>query len=69
MVQRVNTFRLRQTGHHFADSILKFILLYESLHILIEISLKCIPKVPIYNKSVLVQEIAWSLMDDTHMGS
>ena len=55
----VNTLRLRQNGCHFADAIFKCIFLNENLWILLEISLKFIPKFPINNITALVQIMAW----------
>ena len=57
--QCVNTLRPRQNGHHFMDNIFKCIFLNENILILIQISLKFIPKVPINNIPALVQIIAW----------
>ena len=50
----VNTLRPRQNGRHFADAILKCILLNENIWIPIEISLKFVPKGPIDNIPALV---------------
>ena len=44
-----------------ADSTFKCIFLNENVWILIRISLKFVPVVPIYNKSALVQIMAWCL--------
>ena len=41
---RVNTLRLRQNGHHFADDILKCIFSNENIQILMKISLKFVPE-------------------------
>ena len=49
-----NTLRPRQNGRHFADAILKSILLNENVWIPIEISLKFVPKGPIDNIPALV---------------
>ena len=57
--QWVNTLRLRQNGRHFADDTLKPIFLNENIRILIKISLKLVPKVPVNNFSALVQIMAW----------
>ena len=43
-----------QDGHHFADNILKCILVNEKFCILVKISLKFVPKVPIDNNPALV---------------
>ena len=41
------TLRSRQNGSHYGDDILKWIFLYETYHIVIQISLKFVPKGPI----------------------
>ena len=43
-----------QNGRHFADDIFRCILVNEKFSILIEISLKFVPKGPIYNSPALV---------------
>ena len=40
----VNTLRLRQNGHHFAENIFKWIFLNENVWILMKISLKFVPR-------------------------
>ena len=55
----INTLRPRQNGRHFAEDILKCIFLNENVWILIEISLKFVPKGPIKNIPALVQMMAW----------
>ena len=40
----IQTLRLRQNGHHFADNILKFIVSNKDWCIFNQISLKCVPK-------------------------
>ena len=55
----LNTLRPRQNGRHFPDDIFKCIFLNESKRILIEISLKFVPKGPIDNIPALVQIMAW----------
>ena len=55
----LNTLRLRQNGCHFADDIFKLILLNENHCVLIQISLKFVPKDPIKNIPALVQIMAW----------
>ena len=40
----VDTLRLRQNGHYFADDISKFIFFNKNVWITIKISLKCDPK-------------------------
>ena len=54
-----NTLRPRQNGRHFPDDIFKWIFLNENVRILITISLKFVPKVPINNIPALVQIMAW----------
>ena len=55
----VNSLGPRKSGHHFADDILKCILLNKNAWISIEISLKFVPEGPINNISALVQIMAW----------
>ena len=55
----INTLRPRQNGRHFADDTLKTIFLNENIRILIKISLKFVPDVPINNIPALVQIMAW----------
>ena len=57
--QCVNTLRQRQNGRLFADDTFKRIFLNENIRILIKISLKFVPKVPINNIPALVQIMAW----------
>ena len=54
-----NTLRPRRNGHHFADDIFKRIFFNENIWILIQISLKSVPKDPINNIPSLVQIMAW----------
>ena len=54
-----NTLRPRQNGRHFADDTFKRIFVYVNVKILIEISLKFVPKGPINNIPALVQIMAW----------
>ena len=54
-----NTLRPRQNGRHFADDTFKRIFVNENVIILIEISLKFVPKGPINNIPALVQIMAW----------
>ena len=54
-----NTLRSRQYGRHFAADIFKCIFLNENVSIAIKISLKFVPKGPIYNIPALVQIMAW----------
>ena len=55
----VKTLRPRQDGRLFPDDIFESIFLNESVQILIEISLTCVPKAPINNIRALVQIMAW----------
>ena len=57
--QCVNTLRPRQNGHHFTDDTFKRIFVNENVGVLIEISLKFVPKGPINNIPALVQIMAW----------
>ena len=54
-----NTLRPRQNGRHFPDDIFKWIFLNENVWILINISLKFVPRGPINNIPTLVQVMAW----------
>ena len=49
----------KTNGRHFRDDISKSIFLNENVRILIEISLKFVPKGPIVNIPALVQIMAW----------
>ena len=60
----VDTLRPRQNGCHFADVTFKRIFVNENVRILIEISLKFVPKGPINNIPALVQIIAWRRSGD-----
>ena len=55
----INTLRPRQNGSHFPDDTFKHIFVNENARILIEISLKFVPKDPINNIPALVQIMAW----------
>ena len=55
----VNTLRLRQNGHHFAEDIFKHIFFSENVCISIKISLMFVPKGAINNIPALVQIMAW----------
>ena len=55
----VDSFKLRRNRRHFADDILKCVFLNENVLISFEISLKFIPKGPVYNIPALVQIMAW----------
>ena len=48
-----------QNGHHFADDISKYIFVNEKFCILINISLKFVPKGQVNNIPALVQIMAW----------
>ena len=56
---QINTLRPRQNRRLFADDIFKCIFLNEHVWILIEISLKFVPKGPINNIPASVQIMAW----------
>ena len=49
----------RQNGRHFADDTYKYIFFNETVIILVEISLKFLPKGPINNIPALVHIMAW----------
>ena len=55
----IYTLRMRQHGCHFPNNIFKCIFLNENAWILINISLKFVPKGPINTILVLVQIMAW----------
>ena len=55
----VNSSPPGQNGHHFTDNIFKCIFLNEKFCILIQTSLKFVPKGPIDNKWALVQVMDW----------
>ena len=54
-----NTLKPRQNGRHIADDTFKRIFVNENIRILIEISLRFVPKCPIKNTPALVQIMAW----------
>ena len=60
----IKTLRPRQNGRHFANDTFKRIFLNENVEILINISLKFVPKGPISNIQALVQTMAWSRTGD-----
>ena len=60
----LNTLRPRQNGRRFTDITFKCIFLNEIVRILIEISLKFVPKGPINNIPALVQIMAWRRSGD-----
>ena len=55
----INTLRPRKNGRHLPDDIFKCIFLNENVWILLKISLKFVPKVPINNIPALVLIMAW----------
>ena len=60
----ISTLRPRWNGRHIADDTFKRILVNENVRILIEISLKFVPKGPINNTPALVQIMAWHCPGD-----
>ena len=60
----INSSSPRQNGHHFTDNIFKCIFVNENSFILIQISLKFVPKGLIDNKSTLVQFMSWRRTGD-----
>ena len=60
----IDTLRPKQNVRHFADNIFKCSFLNGNVWILIEISLKFVPKDPINNISALVQIMAWRWPDN-----
>ena len=60
--QFFDTLRLGQNGRHFPDDIFKWIFLNENAWI--NISLKFLPRGPIYNIPTLVQVMAWRRSGD-----
>ena len=63
----LNTLRSRQNRHHFADDIFKCIFFNENAWILIQISLKFVPKGPINNIPASVQIMAWRRPGDKRL--
>ena len=59
-----NTLKPSQNGRHIPDDIFKCIFLNENIWISIKISLKYVYRVPIDNKPVLVQIMAWRRRGD-----
>ena len=55
----LNTLRLRQNRHHFADDIVKCIFFNENVWFPIKISHKFVPRGPISNIPALVQMMPW----------
>ena len=58
-LQWVNTLRLRQNGHYFADDIFKCIFLNKNIWISLYSSQKFVPKVWVNNIPALVQIMVW----------
>ena len=63
-IKSINTMRPEQHGRHFTDGISKCIFLNENYNILIQISLKFVPKDPIDHISPLVQLMACRQIGD-----
>ena len=59
----VNTLRPRQNDWHFTDNVFRCIFLNKNISILINISLRFVPKGPVNNISALVQIMAWHWPD------
>ena len=55
----IKTLRPTQNGRLFPDDIFKWVFLNENVWISIKISLKFVPKGPLYNIRSLVQIMAW----------
>ena len=55
----INTLRPRQNIRHYADETFKRLFVNKNIRLLIEISLKFVPKGPINNIPALVQIMAW----------
>ena len=64
--QWVNTRRPIQSGQHLGDNFFKCILLNENEYILIQFSLKFVPKGLINDKSALVEIMAWCWQATRH---
>ena len=62
--ETVSTLRPRQNGRHFEDGIFKCIFLNDNGWILLKISLKFVPRVPINNIPALVHIMAWRRSGD-----
>ena len=60
---KFNIVRPRKNGCRFADNILKYIFLNDSVRISIKISMKIVPKGPINNIPSSVQIMAWRRPD------
>ena len=63
-ISAINSSLPGQNGGHFSNDIFKCIFVNKKFYILIWIPLKFVPKVPIGNKSTLVQVMAWRQIDD-----
>ena len=61
---QINSFPPWQNDCHFVDDIIECIFTNEKFRILIQISLKFVPKGPINRKSALVQVMAWQWAGD-----
>ena len=59
IMTNINTLRPRQHGRYVADDIFKCIFFNENILILIQISLKFVPKGQFDNNPALVQIMAW----------
>ena len=55
VIDKINTLGPRQNGRYFTDDTFKYIFLNETIRISINISLKCVLRVPINNIPALVQ--------------
>ena len=62
--RRFNTSRPKQNGRRSADDTFQRIFLNKNVRILINISLKFVPKGPINNNLALVQIMAWCRSGD-----
>ena len=60
----INSSPPEQNGRHFTNDILRCIFVNENFCILLEISLKFVPKVSIDNNPALVQIMAWHRIGD-----
>ena len=60
----INQCPPEQNGCHLADDVFKSISMNEKFCILIQISLKFVPKGPIDNKSALLRVMAWCWTGD-----
>ena len=57
--KKINTLRSKQNGRHFPDDIFKRTFFNENNCVLIKISLKYVPQVPINTIPALVQIMGW----------